>query len=186
MDFEYTSLPSFEGTLLLASPALNDPNFARTVLLLVAHDRDEGAMGYILNRPLGKTVHEVLHENDEEDVGPLGTVPIYIGGPLGMSKLSFASIQWQPKKKQFKMQTQLSTEQALSHFWKGYEIRAYIGYSGWSEGQLESELEMQTWIQIPPVKAALSTDESLWSKILSEMGPYYRLVSMMPRDLSLN
>lgn len=184
MDFAEDVFESFAGTLLIASPALTDPTFCKTVLLLASHSTENGAYGYILNRPLGKTVKELL---DDEEVGILGEIPIFIGGPVGMSNLSFASLQWMPKKKQFKLRTHLTQEQATAQIQKGYAVRAFIGYAGWIVGQLENELLHDSWIQCPPVKGAVeSFDETLWSNLLENMGPYYRMISLMPSDLSLN
>src|SRR6476646_7863877 len=86
---------SLSGSLLLASPALRDPNFFHTVLLLAAHNTDDGAFGYILNRPLDKRVSDLL---ENRELGALAEVPVFLGGPVGTNKLSFASLSWSSKK----------------------------------------------------------------------------------------
>src|SRR5688500_18770021 len=66
---------TLSGSLLLASPALRDPNFFHTVLLLAAHNVDDGAFGYILNRPLDKRVSALL---EDRDLGALAEVPVFL------------------------------------------------------------------------------------------------------------
>jgi len=78
---------SLAGQLLLAHPALRDPNFRRTVILLSAHG-DEGAMGVVLNRRLDKQLGEL---NSEFALGPLAGVPVYAGGPVDPQQLIIVS-----------------------------------------------------------------------------------------------
>lgn len=176
---------SLSGSLLLASPALRDPNFFHTVLLLAAHDSEEGAFGYILNRPLDKSVSELL--NDKK-IGALGDLPVFLGGPVGTDKLSFATLDWNSRKRSLRCQSHLSTEQAIRELEKGRLVRGFVGYSGWSEGQLETELEQHTWITCPAMPAVLTHDrpDALWRAILDDLGPYYKLLARMPSDPSLN
>lgn len=176
---------SLSGSLLLASPALRDPNFFHTVLLLAAHNTDDGAFGYILNRPLDKQVSDLL---EDRDLGALANVPVFLGGPVGTNKLSFASLSWSPKKGGLQVQTHLSTEDARKELEKGRVVRGFVGYSGWSEGQLENELEHKSWIACRPLSKVVTTHEpsQLWREILADLGPFYELLARMPRDPSLN
>lgn len=176
---------SLSGSLLLASPALRDPNFFHTVLLLASHNATEGAFGYILNRPLGKSVSELL---SDKDLGPLGKLPVYLGGPVGTDKLSFALLDWSVKKRALKCQTHLSTEQAVKELEKGRIVRGFVGYAGWSEGQLENELDHNSWITCPAGPQILNHQkpDALWRTILDDLGPFYRLLARMPEDPSLN
>src|SRR5689334_5926219 len=66
---------SLSGSLLLAAPSLRDPNFFHTVLLLAAHNTDDGAFGYILNRPLDKRVSDLL---EDRELGALAEVPVFL------------------------------------------------------------------------------------------------------------
>lgn len=176
---------SLSGSLLLASPALRDPNFFHTVLLLAAHNTDDGAFGYILNRPLDKQVSDLL---EDRDLGALADVPVFLGGPVGTNKLSFASLNWSPKKGGLQVQTHLSTEDAQKELEKGRVVRGFVGYSGWSEGQLENELEHKSWIACRPLSKVVTSHEpsQLWREILADLGPFYELLAQMPRDPSLN
>jgi putative transcriptional regulator len=176
--------PSLSGSLLLASPILRDPNFHHTVLLLASHTAEDGAFGYIMNRPLEKSVRDLL---DEKDLGPLADVPVFLGGPVGTNKLSFAALNWNVKKRELKVRTHLSTKEAIVELEKGRIVRGFVGYSGWSEGQLENELEHKSWITCRPRKKLLTNEpDELWTTILDDLGPYYKILARMPEDPSLN
>jgi putative transcriptional regulator len=185
MNLDESTPESLSGSLLLAAPSLRDPNFFHTVLLLASHNAEDGAFGYILNRPLDKQVSELI---DDKELGPLAEVPVFLGGPVGTNKLSFATLNWNARKRTLRMQTHLSTEQAKREIEKGHVVRGFVGYSGWSEGQLEDELEQKSWITCPPLPTVVKHQqtEELWTSILGDMGPHYRLLARMPRDPSLN
>ena len=185
MNTPETPPESLSGSLLLAAPSLRDPNFFHTVLLLAAHNMEDGAFGYILNRPLDKHVSDLL---EDRDLGPLADVPVFLGGPVGTNKLSFASLSWSPRSGGLKVQTHLSTEQAMKELGKGRLVRGFVGYSGWSEGQLENELEQKSWIPCRAQSSVVTASQpaDLWQTILTDLGPYYELLTRMPADPSLN
>jgi putative transcriptional regulator len=176
---------AISGSLLLAAPSLRDPNFFHTVLLLAAHNSEDGAFGYILNRPLDKQVSDLL---EDRDLGPLGDVPVFLGGPVGTNKLSFAALDWNNKKRSLQVQTHLSTEQAIKELKKGRIVRGFVGYSGWSKGQIESEIKHRSWIVTPSRKTILTTQPvtQMWTAVLEEMGPVYQLMAHTPEKVELN
>jgi putative transcriptional regulator len=176
---------NLKGTLLLAAPLLKDPNFSRTVLYLVGHTKTEGAFGYILNRPLEKQVSDLL---SNIEMTQLAEVPVYLGGPVSTDKLSFASLEWSNKHNTLRCKTHLAVEDALEELEQGHDVRAFVGYSGWSEGQLEKELKHHSWIITPPHAVVLNNEDpaNLWSDILIDMGPKYELMSQMPEKPELN
>lgn len=174
---------SFAGSLLLAHPALRDPNFRRAVVLMSVHNT-EGAMGVVLNRPLGKRLGEL---NGDFALGALAGVPLFSGGPVQTEQLLL--VAWQNQQDGFRLHFgiepdragQLATEE-------GTELRAFLGYAGWSGGQLEKELKHETWI-VTDVPADLLThkqDERLWRLVLGAMGEEWRLLADEPEDTSLN
>ena len=179
------SVRPLQGTLLLAAPIMRDPNFARSVLFLAAHSKEEGAFGYILNRPLDKVVADLL---DDQALGALGQVQVYLGGPVATDKLSFASLQWSEKRLSMTCKTHLSMEDAIHELELGHEVRGFVGYSGWSSGQLERELKHRSWIVAQPEKRVLQMEEptSLWTDILMSMGPRFQLLAKMPEQPELN
>ena len=176
---------TLRGTLLLAAPLMRDPNFARTVLYLAAHTPKDGAFGYILNRPLEKVVAELLPTSAPKK---LAQVPVFVGGPVGTDKLSFASLAWSKKRQMICCKTHLSVDDAGYELDCGNDVRAFVGYSGWSEGQLEKELKGQSWIIAPPPPTIVNNEDSntLWTDVLTGMGPRFALIAQTPDKPEMN
>jgi putative transcriptional regulator len=173
--------------LLIAHPTLLDPNFRKTVLFLSSNDSTEGSFGMILNRPAGRTVEEVLP--DSPQLGPLAQVPVFIGGPVSLDQLIFASFKWQPKKKTMLCAHHLVVDEAREAAEdSGVIIRAFIGYAGWGKGQLEGELAQRSWLVQKPDAGILDLDRcpALWRDLTSGFGPWFRLAAEAPEDLSRN
>lgn len=181
----HDSSPSLSGQLLLASPALRDPNFSRSVVFMAAHNTTDGAFGYILNRPLEQRVADLL---PDQNLGALGNVPVFMGGPVATDKLAFASLEWNKKRRTLRCQTHLSVADALHALSMGHDVRGFVGYSGWSGGQLENELEHRSWIttKAKPLVLTVEQPTQMWSAILEELGPVYRVMAKMPEDVGLN
>ncbi len=177
----------FQGLLLAALPALKDPNFRRSVLLLTMHAPDAGAFGFVLNRPLGKNAAELLPEHERRSL--LERVPVFLGGPVGHDQLGFAEVDWDAGGCALRLESNLSldeVEQRLEE--RPGCVRAFVGYSGWSPGQLEGELEQKAWVLLKPDRAVTEpqTQEKLWFRIMSALGPAYKLLAAAPDDPTLN
>lgn len=180
-------MQSLRGHLLVAGPALLDPNFRRTVVLVGEHG-DEGAMGVVLNRPAPIPV--------EEAVPPLAALVgddglVYVGGPvqpqaivvLGEFEeperagvLVFGSIGFLPGEVDPDLVGELG------------RARVFAGYAGWGPGQLESELAESSWIVEPALPEDVFTDEPehLWSEVLRRKGGPFAVLALMPDDPRLN
>jgi putative transcriptional regulator len=174
---------SIAGSLLLAHPVLRDPNFRRTVVLMSSHG-PEGAMGVVLNRPLGQRLGEL---NGEFALGPLTSVPIFSGGPVETKQLLLAA--WQTRDDGFQMHFGIEPERAAQMAAeKNTHIRAFLGYSGWTKGQLEEELKHETWIvtDVPVDLLEHPQDDGLWRGVLGSVGDEWRLLADEPEDPSRN
>ena len=179
------------GSLLVALPTLLDPNFRRTILFLVKHDPSEGAMGVILNRPQGTRLPDLDSHSDELLPEGLGKVPVFEGGPVEKQQLILARMIVADFSTSFEA---LGREEgdALPPDLPEGELRAFVGYAGWSAGQLEREIVEKSWVVIPPTPAVLTAAESMqegvehWQEIMKSLGPWYHLMAMAPDDLSLN
>ena len=185
MNFDDPAQVSLAGRLILADPSLREPSFKRSVLLLTNHSAEDGAHGYILNRPLGKTVGDLL---TEDDFSSLSEVPVFVGGPVNSEQMTFSSIRWSPEDNSFDYQAHLSAKEANQRLLEGFIVRAFVGYAGWSEGQLESELKQRAWITHKPEACVLETEDldSLWGDLLRKMSPWHRLLADSPEDPGLN
>ncbi len=172
------------GKLLLADPSLRGSIFDRSVILIHDHD-DSGAMGLILNQPTGKKVGDFLSSAEFE---AMKTLPVHVGGPVEGNQLTFCSFWWS-QQKGLRWSVRISPEQAAEHARRpGRIVRAFIGYSGWSEGQLEGELEGNSWFTVDPKASllGLSHEPELWKELLGEISPHHRLMAMAPENFYLN
>lgn len=178
---------SLRGKLLVASPALADPNFARTVVLITEHTGD-GAMGVVLNRP---------SETDVDEVAPeLGVVtdgePVFIGGPVQPQALVVLAEFDEPEAAAWLVAEDVGFVGADTDSDRLGQVvrrgRVYAGYSGWGSGQLEAELDDEAWIVEPPLPAELFPDDPqvLWQDVLERKGGQFALIARMPDDPSLN
>jgi putative transcriptional regulator len=176
---------SLAGQLLLANPNLRDPNFRRTVILMSSHDTD-GALGAVLNRPLGKALREV---NADFALTPLADVPLYLGGPVESDKLILAAWQCREEAGELQINFGLEPDRAAGLVGTpGVTLRAFLGYAGWGKGQLENEMRLQTWYTAPLEDYNLGTTEGtgLWRMILGSLGPDLKLQADEPEDPAVN
>jgi putative transcriptional regulator len=174
---------SLAGCLLLAHPVLRDPNFRRTAVLMSTHG-PEGAMGVVLNRPVGKRLGEL---KGDFALGPLSPTPIYTGGPVQTDQLILAA--WQSREDSFQLHFGIDPERAAEMLKDGTtRLRAYLGYSGWSKGQLEKELEGGAWIVASPPADLFERpmQEGLWRSLLAEEGDEWRLMADEPDEPGKN
>ena len=177
------------GRLLISEPFLPDPNFERTVVLLCEHN-DEGSFGFVLNKPSILKVNEVMEElADVENI-------VFVGGPVQQDTLHFIHrnatldnaveivnrIHWGGA---FENLTLLLETNQLA----AVDIRFFLGYSGWGPGQLDAELEQDSWIVCDYVTDQLLFDTSsdvMWRKALENMGGRFSMYSNYPVDPRLN
>jgi putative transcriptional regulator len=173
------------GSLLVAHPNMLDPNFRRSVLFISSHDAQEGAMGVILNRPLDKAVSDLVSEAPPQG---LANVPVFLGGPVGKNQLMFAAFEWEDANG-LRLNHNVNAEEAHERVEDDpASIRAFVGYAGWSAGQLEAEMKQKAWITQKPTRAALTPERlpRLWFDIMRGLGPWYKLLAAAPDDPSQN
>lgn len=173
------------GQLLLADPSLKQGTFNRSVILLAEHQPANGAFGFILNHPTGKSVGDMLTTPEFE---PLQHLPVHDGGPVSQDELTFASFWWS-KKVGLRWALRISLEDAVAQSQRpGRIVRAFLGYSGWSAGQLEGELRRGSWVTARPQPDLLGRqhDIALWADLLRSVSPLHRILAEAPDDPSLN
>lgn len=183
-------MPSTAGRLLVAEPMLGDPNFDRTVVLVVSHTPD-GALGLVLNRPTDTRVADVLPAWE-----PLVTPPavVHVGGPVeGRSGWCLARMHDHAGVDGFVPVVadlgllDLELDPAVLGD-RAQRLRLYAGYSGWGPGQLDVELAAASWIVVDadPEDPFLPDGEALWNRILARQGGTLARLSLFPPDPSLN
>jgi putative transcriptional regulator len=182
-------MDSLRGNLLIASPALVDPNFHRTVILIAEHT-GEGAMGLVLNRPAETLVADVVP--DLSELAEEGA-PVYFGGPVASDSVIVLAEFDEPERAGVLLDDDLgfvgSETGDMTDVAEGVRrARIYAGHAGWGPGQLEGELEEDSWIIEPPQRDELFTSDAdgLWAAVLRRKGREYALLSTMPPDPSVN
>ncbi len=174
-----------KGRLLLADPSLRDGIFDRSVVLITHHSAEEGAHGVILNHPDDRCVGDLFSAGEFD---PVRSLKIYQGGPVALDQLTFAAFSWQASRG-LRYRISLSLEKAIAmNRSSGTLVRAFVGYAGWSAGQLESELARKAWTVVKPEEDLLGIDHSpsLWSELMRRISPYHRILSVAPSQPWLN
>ncbi len=180
-------MDSLRGHLLIAGASLWDPNFRRTVVLIGHHDED-GAVGVVLNRASEVTVHEAVPPLAE--LVPLEE-PLFIGGPVRPEAAVVIADFVEPGRAEILALGSigfLPEETGPEEIGGIRRARVYSGYAGWGTGQLEAELEQDSWIVEPALPEdvfALDPDR-LWQDVLRRKGREFDLLRLMPMDPSLN
>ena len=179
---------SLAGSLLLAHPALRDPNFRHAVVLVSAHD-EEGAMGVVLNQPMPRTLADL---DRKFATSALADVPLFRGGPVQPERLLICGLELSPDGEG--MRLHFGIEQDLADTLRvkaapgSLHLRGYLGYSGWSAGQLENEMKHGGWA-VSPIPADLlgqEADDTLWRDVLGRLGHEWKLLADEPDDPSRN
>jgi putative transcriptional regulator len=183
-------MDSLRGKLLLAAPALKDPNFDRAVVFIAEHSED-GAMGLVLNRPSEAPVAEAIP--DLEWVAGSAAEHVYVGGPVAPNGVIVLAEWDDPSQAVVLIDDDLGfvpgdSEDIDALAAAVRRARVYAGHAGWGPGQLEDELGEEAWIVEAPLREELFSDdpEGLWSAVLRRKGREFALLSTMPPDPSLN
>jgi putative transcriptional regulator len=174
-----TTPTSLVGQLLIAMPSLGDPNFQRTVVLLGSHSIDEGAFGLVVNRPLDVDLAEILEELGLRRPA-VGLPPVLAGGPVEpghgfvLFEVGDGSVSDDDLVLPHGLRVSGSTE-TLAGLADGDPSTRYsliLGYSGWHPGQLETEIEENSWL-LAPVESSILFDiphEDRWAAALDSIG----------------
>ncbi len=177
------------GQLLISEPFMLDPNFKRSVVLLCENHK-EGAVGFIINKPIETTLQDVLPDFDSFNS------QLYYGGPVEPDTLHFIH----------KLGNRIddSIEIMKGVFWggnfetlrllidtkqvKASDFRFFLGYSGWSTDQLKDEMSEDSWFIVEGKKDYIfnKTPKDLWKTILQDMGGDYKQMVNYPEHPSLN
>jgi putative transcriptional regulator len=187
---------SLGSRLLVATPLLGDPNFRRTVVLIVEDDPGEGTLGVVLNRPTEIPVGQVLQPWTDLVTGPS---VLFRGGPVAPNSalaLALASEDDEPVGWRSLDGTALMSRVGLVDLDAPPELlaggitslRVFAGYAGWGPGQLRAEIEEGAWYVFPgePTDAFLDDPARLWPAVLRRQGGLLALVATYPDDPMLN
>lgn len=180
-----------KGKLLISEPFLPDPNFSRSVVLLTEYNPDEGAFGFILNKPTDLEMSDVI------DAFPTAGFSFHYGGPVNPESLFFIhssdkSIISESRTITENLSWSGNYEEVISLINMGKmgpeDVKFFGGYSGWGVGQLESELSERSWIiSSLPAHDIMTTDPSLlWKRSLKNLGSKFSIMAEFPENPMLN
>lgn len=178
------------GKVLISEPFLCDCIFERAVILLIDHS-EEGSVGLVLNKPLPWLLNDVLSMSCG-----ISDIPLYRGGPLGTDTLFYVhTIENIPHSIPISKGFYLNGDfQAIQNYVKDGnpvkgKVRFFLGYSGWSEGQLAQEIDRNTWIVGTEDVCFImneNTIANLWEMSLKHLGNKYCLWSRFPKRPTYN
>lgn len=174
------------GSLLVAHPMMADPNFRHAILYLSQHSVEDGALGFIINRPLGQNAGELQIGGPLEQ---LPHVPLFEGGPVQRNQVIVASLEWDASIGACKFEPLQRPEGEFSIPGDNTDkLRVFLGYAGWSKNQLEQEIALNSWLVLRPHPELLRTDadDTTWHRIMRSLGPMYRVLADAPNDSSQN
>jgi putative transcriptional regulator len=179
-------IPPRTGSLLISEPFMMDPNFKRSVVLLSEHT-DEGTVGYVLNQKSDYYLEDLIPDFKD------ARFPVYVGGPVGNDTLHFihrcydrmnsgmevgSGIYWGGNFETLKLL--ITNNQVADN-----EIMFFLGYSGWDFGQLDKELEQNSWLVTNTYNPDLlfaDEEENLWKDIVLGLGPKYAHIVNFPEN----
>lgn len=177
------------GSILIADPFLKDPNFLRTVVFLCDH-QTEGSIGFVINRLHGQAIGELISGLEDCDF------PVYYGGPVQLDSVHFLhqcpdlisdgievtdGIFWGGN---FEQLTILLKKKLVQQ----HQVRFFIGYSGWGEGQLAGEFEEKSWLITNGNRKLVfhKNTDLVWKDALKQIGGEYVQLINYPIDPQLN
>ncbi len=177
------------GKVLLAEPFMLDPNFKRSAVLLCEHN-DEGSIGFIMNKPMNVRVDRLISDFPDFEA------EVFFGGPVQKDTIHYIhnvgdllegsikvvdGVYWGGdfEKLKFLISSKLIKEK---------NIRFFVGYSGWSEGQLIDEMNIGSWVLANMDANYLfrSKPKNLWRQVMYNKGDAYTVIAQLPESLSLN
>lgn len=188
--FKYRNrLSPSKGKMLVSEPYLPDPNFERTIVLLCEHN-DDGSFGFVLNKSSMAKITDVMEGFEDFDA------QVFVGGPVQQDTLHYLhrcnelenaipivdDIYWGGDFENLKFL--INTKQLTPS-----DVKFFLGYSGWSTGQLEGELDVDSWIVSDKFDSSLvfETDpQEMWRRSLEIMGGRFSVYSKYPVDPRMN
>lgn len=195
--FEFNNLNSLslvKGRALISDPFINDDYFSKSVVFL-CETNDKGAFGVVLNNYITETLSDFMSQFDDIDCSKY---KISVGGPMDTDSIYYIHTRpdlipnsikvndsiYLGNGEDFHVIADLIKENSISH----NEIRFFLGYSGWTQGQLQDELIKNSWFvgNISNTTLMEYQEDDIWKKTLEKMSDKHRVISNFPINPMLN
>jgi putative transcriptional regulator len=163
---------------LIAMPMLDDPNFSHTVTYVCAHN-DDGAMGIVINRPIGIGLGEVLAQMELSSSDPaVAEYPVFQGGPVHRDRgfiIHRPTANWESTirvTEEIGVSTSRDILEAISKGSGPEDKLVALGYAGWGAGQLEQEIAQNAWLSVPATREIIfrTPPDQRWEEAAAQMG----------------
>jgi putative transcriptional regulator len=179
-----------KGKVLISEPFLQDNYFKRSLVLLTEYDSIEGAIGFVLNKPVEIAISEIIENFPKTNAslslgGPVNTNTLHyihtLGDIIPNSKKVLGNVCWGGD---FEVVERLIKSGNISTS----QIKFFLGYSGWSPDQLDEELEESAWLvsELSPEEIMAPMHRNYWKRRLGTMGKKYQMWSEFPEDPEMN
>jgi Putative transcriptional regulator len=192
IDFDFfkteSKLAPGKGRLIISQPFLPGHYFSRSTVLLVDYST-EGAVGFILNKPIELPMNEIMKDMPDFEAD------VFLGGPVGNDQLFFIHTLGSKLPGSLHVKDELWWSGDFDHLKSMIraglvepgQIRFFLGYSGWSGGQLDDEIAEQSWlVDEADVSSVMGSDENFWEESVSKIGGHYELWRHFPVDPAMN
>ena len=192
IDFDFfkihRKLAPCKGRIIISEPFLAGNFFGRSTVLLVEHSSD-GSVGFILNKPLQAKINELF-------IMPAGYIPpLFVGGPVGGDSLFYIHTLGDQIEGSSHVKDELywggdfeALKMAISSGNVGQgQVKFFVGYSGWSPGQLENEIKENSWLVAEAdTKLVMNSDRNFWIESVRNAGGHYETWENFPEDPNSN
>ena len=180
------------GSLLISEPLMEDSYFSRSAILVLDEPEDGGHFGLILNKPTGMTLANLMPEWEEGK-----NIPIYCGGPVDLQRMFLLHTLGEKLGSNTEVLPGIyvgaDLDKIIEYIENGGKadsnLRFFLGYCGWSPGQLKGEINRKTWAvnSLPQCQNLLRGDGvEYWNREVKDLGEEYRSWLVVPTDPNLN
>ncbi len=185
---KHNNIAPKQGLVLVSEPFAPDSIFSRSVILLAEHN-EEGTVGFIINKPINRTLQQITKEFGNIDM------KVSVGGPVGNENVYYIHTYGKLIPGSIKIKDNL--------FWGGdfkvlqtllesgtvdeKKIRFFVGYSGWQKEQLKGEIKKDFWLVSDiDIKTVMQYDKAIWNKVVAKLDKRYSIWQHFPENPNLN